>query len=195
MIAIRETKSILCNTSRLAFGESGSRPNVLSGRAMLRGLMLKNVLGVLWRNTPKKLRRWSARRFQLRFTVSVGAIVVDDQERVLLLKHVFRTGSGWGVPGGFINEGEQPEAAIRRELFEETGLELENVKFAFARTLQRVNHVEIIFRCQPRGLAAARGLEIKGLAWFAPDDLPEDLGRDQRLIIKRALFDGANDSI
>lgn len=154
---------------------------------MLRGLMLKNMLGLLWRNTPDKLRRWSARRFQLRFTVSAGAIVIDDKGRVLLLKHVFRTGSGWGVPGGFIEEGEQPEAAIRRELFEETGLELEKADFAFARTLGRVNHVEIIFRCRPRGLAKARSVEIKDLAWFMPDNLPEDLERDQRLIIKRAL--------
>lgn len=149
--------------------------------------MLKNVLGIVWRRTPGKLRRWSARRLQLRFTVSVGAVVVDDEGRVLLLKHVFRTGTGWGVPGGFIEEGEQPEAAIRRELFEETGLELERADFAFARTLKIVNHVEIIFRCKPRGVAAARSLEIKDLAWFARDNLPGDLGRDQQQIIKRAL--------
>lgn len=154
---------------------------------MLRGLMLKNVLGLLWRNTPGRLRRWSARRFQLRFTVSAVAVVVDDDGRVLLLKHVFRTGTGWGVPGGFIEEGEQPEAAIRRELLEETGLELERADFAFARTLKRVNHVEIIFRCKPRGLAVARSLEIKELAWFARDKLPVDLGRDQHSIIERAL--------
>ena len=162
-------------------------------RDMLPGLMLKNVLGLLWRNTPGKLRRWSARRFQSRFTVSAGAVVVDDRGRVLLLKHVFRTGTGWGVPGGFIEEGEQPEAAIRRELFEETGLELERADFAFARTLERINHVEIIFRCKPRGLATARSLEIKDLAWFARDMLPGDLGSDQHLIIKRALSDGENE--
>ena len=77
---------------------------------------------------PGKLRRWSARRLQQRFTVSAGAVVIDDQRRVLLLKHVFRTGSGWGVPGGFIGEGEEPEVAIRRELLEETGLELEHAE-------------------------------------------------------------------
>jgi ADP-ribose pyrophosphatase YjhB (NUDIX family) len=160
---------------------------------MLGSLMLKNVLGLLWRNTPGSLRRWSARRFQSRFTVSAGAVVVDEQGRVLLLKHVFRTGTGWGVPGGFIEEGEQPEAAIKRELFEETGLELEQADFAFARTLESFNHVEIIFRCKPRGIATARSLEIKDLEWFERDKLPEDLGRDQRLIIKRALSDGANE--
>jgi len=149
--------------------------------------MLKTVLGLLWRSMPGKLRQWSARRLQQRFTVSAGAVVVDDQRRVLLLKHVFRTGAGWGVPGGFIGEGEEPEVAIRRELLEETGLELEHAELAFVRTLKRVNHVEIIFRCRPGGTAAARSLEIKALDWFALDNLPAELSPDQHLIIKRAL--------
>jgi 8-oxo-dGTP diphosphatase len=157
--------------------------------------MLKRVLGFVWRSTPRRMRRWSALLFQQRFTVSVGAVVVDEEGRVLLLKHVFRTGEGWGIPGGFISKGEPPEAAIRRELLEETGLELEEALFAFARTLERVNHVEIIFRCRPRGVAAARSLEINRLEWFARDRLPENLGRDQHYLIKRALDDGANEAI
>lgn len=152
--------------------------------------MLKKVLGLLWRTTPRRLRRWSALVFQKRFTVSVGAVVVDAEGRVLLLKHVFRAGAGWGIPGGFISEGEQPEAAIRRELLEETGLEIEEAAFVFARTLSNVNHVEIIFRCRPRGVASARSIEINRLGWFARDQLPENLGRDQRYLIKRALDDG-----
>lgn len=151
--------------------------------------MLKKVLGILWRVTPKRLRTWGARRFQPRFTVSAGAVVIDESGRVLLLKHVFRAGEGWGIPGGFINHGEQPEDAIRRELLEETGLELESAEFAFARALERVHHFEVIFRCRPRraSTAAARSLEINKISWFVPDEWPEDLGSDQRRIIKRAL--------
>jgi ADP-ribose pyrophosphatase YjhB (NUDIX family) len=149
--------------------------------------MLKKVLGVLWRGTPGRLRTWGARFFQPRFTVSAGAVVIDESGRVLLLKHVFRTGAGWGIPGGFINHGEQPEAAVRRELLEETGLELESAEFAFARALANVHHFEVIFRCRPRGTARARSLEINRIGWFALDQLPEDLGSDQRRIIKRAL--------
>jgi ADP-ribose pyrophosphatase YjhB (NUDIX family) len=154
--------------------------------------MLKKVLGFLWRSTPGKLRRWSSHRFQQRFTVSAGAIVVDDAGRVLLLKHVFRTGSGWGIPGGFIGAGEQPEVAIKRELMEETGLELEHAEFAFARTLKHAGHVEIIFRCRARGEARARSLEVKHLEWFALNNLPGDLNRDQIIIINRALADRVN---
>jgi ADP-ribose pyrophosphatase YjhB (NUDIX family) len=154
--------------------------------------MLGRVLGVLWRGAPKSLRRWSVRLIQPRFTVSAGGVIVDERGRVLLLKHVFRVGSGWGIPGGFIEEGEQPVEALRRELLEEVGLELERAEIAFVRTLKRPKHVEIIFRCRPRGPEAApRSVEINRASWFAIDALPQELDRDQRRLIERALGNGA----
>jgi len=42
--------------------------------------------------------------------------------RLLLVKNINR---GWEAPGGKIEEGEQPEAAARREFLEETGRALE----------------------------------------------------------------------
>ena len=153
--------------------------------------MLKKVLGALWRGAPKSLRRWGVRLVEPRFTVTAGAVVVDERGRVLLLKHVFRKGSGWGIPGGFIEKGEQPEEALRRELREEVGLEIENAEIAFVRTLKKAVQVEIIFRCRPRGTIKPRGPEIKDAAWFDRDNLPPELGHDQRRIIERALKDGA----
>jgi 8-oxo-dGTP pyrophosphatase MutT (NUDIX family) len=54
---------------------------------------------------------------------SVTAVVTDDEDRVLLLwRHRFITGSwGWEIPAGWAEPGEDPEAAIRREIEEETG--------------------------------------------------------------------------
>src|ERR1044072_6613233 len=74
--------------------------------------MLKGVLGFLWRKAPKAVRRWGRRFTQLRFPVTAGAGIVNDEGRVLLLKHVSRPGSGWGIPGGFLEKGEQPEEAL-----------------------------------------------------------------------------------
>lgn len=124
-----------------------------------------------------------------RFTVTAGAVVTDKAGRVLLLRHRFRPGSGWGVPGGFIGAGEQPEEALRRELREEVGLELERAEVAFVRTLRQIRQVEVIFRCRPRGEARAVGLEVREAAWFAPGELPPGLSRDQRELIARALLD------
>ncbi len=149
--------------------------------------MLKKLLGALWRGAPKGVRRLTMRLLEPRFAVTAGAVVVDERGRVLLLKHVFRAGSGWGIPGGFIEKGEQPEDAVRRELEEEIGLQLEEARLAFVRTLKRPTQVEIIFRCRPRGEFAPRSVEIKSAEWFATDALPDGLGRDQRQLIERAL--------
>src|ERR671938_1293355 len=108
--------------------------------------MLKGLLARVWRGSPRFVRRAGVWLTQPRFTVTAGAVVSDERGRVLLLRHVLRKGSGWGIPGGFINAGEQPEQAVRRELREETGLELEGVELAFVRTLRSVRQVEVIFR-------------------------------------------------
>ncbi len=154
--------------------------------------MFKRMLGALWRRAPKSLRRGLVRVTQARFTVTAGAVVADEEGRVLLLHHRFRAGSGWGIPGGFLEEGEQPEEALRRELREEINLELESAEIAFVRTLKRPKQVEIIFRCRPRRGHAPepQSMEIKSAAWFRPEELPDSLSRDQRQLIRRALGDG-----
>lgn len=154
--------------------------------------MLKRLLAVVWVNTPGFVRRWGVRLTQPRFSVTAGAVIRDERGRVLLLRHVFRRGSGWGIPGGFLARGEQPDEAVRRELREETGLALEEVELAFVRTLARPHQVEVIFRCRVRA-AALEGredsLEIDRAEWFERDALPEGIGDDQRRLIARALGD------
>jgi ADP-ribose pyrophosphatase YjhB (NUDIX family) len=154
--------------------------------------MLKDFLAALFRRIPVAVRRFLLRFSQPRFTVTAGAVITNDQNRVLLLDHVFRGGSGWGIPGGFLAIAEQPEAALRRELREEVGLELERLELAFVRTLRRPKHIEIVFRCRAKGEARPRSLEVKTAAWFSPNALPETLPDDQRRLIKRALANGAN---
>ena len=85
--------------------------------------MLTNFLGAIWRQLPGGVRRRLSRLGQSRFTVTTAAFIFDDDGRILLLEHVFRPDSGWGVPGGFLSQAEQPEDGLRRELREEIGLE------------------------------------------------------------------------
>lgn len=153
--------------------------------------MLKKVLGALWRHAPKSVRRWGVRLVEPRFMVTAGAVVQDERGRILLLNHVFRAGSGWGIPGGFIEKGEQPEEALRRELREEIGMELEHAEIAFVRTLKKPTQIEIIFRCRTRDQTGQKSMEIKSAEWFTLDELPSKLSEDQRQLIRRALKDGA----
>ena len=99
------------------------------------------------------------------------------------------------MPGGFLRAGEQPEEAVRREVREETGLELDSVELAFVRTLRGVRQVEVLFRASMRAAALAgleKSFEIDRAEWFARAELPEGLSRDQRRVISRALAAGAN---
>lgn len=156
------------------------------------GGMWKSLLSSVWRRTPRRLRRLGVRLTQSRFTVTGGAVVTDARGRVLLLKHVFRSGSGWGVPGGFLEPGEQPEEGIRRELREEAGLEVAEVWIVAARAFRRPQQVEILFRARAvdAGDAHAASVEVRRAEWFAPDELPPELPADQHRLIKRALESG-----
>jgi 8-oxo-dGTP diphosphatase len=149
--------------------------------------MWQQVFAGLWRRTPRGVRRWGVWLYEPHFTVTAGACVLDPEGRVLLLKHTFRTGSGWGIPGGFIEKGEQPEDALRRELREEVGLEITDARIASIRTLVRPQQVEILFRCRAVGEARPQEHGIERAEWFAPDRLPAELPEDQRVLIVRAL--------
>jgi ADP-ribose pyrophosphatase YjhB (NUDIX family) len=153
--------------------------------------MLQRMLGSLWRAVPRRLRRRLIRATQRKFTATAGAVVLDAEGRILLLEHVFRPGTGWGIPGGFVQRGEQPEETLRRELREEVGLEVDDLELAFVRTLKIVDQVEVFFRCRARNEPAAKAVEIRRYAWHRPDALPGELSRDQRNLIARAL-DGAS---
>ncbi|KZB82393.1 NUDIX hydrolase [Amycolatopsis regifaucium] len=53
----------------------------------------------------------------------VGGIVHDEHGRILLIRRANEPGRGlWSVPGGRVEPGESDEAAVIREMREETGL-------------------------------------------------------------------------
>ena len=121
-----------------------------------------------------------------RFTVTAGAVIFNDKGEVLLLKHRFRAGSGWGLPGGFMEKGEQPIDALRRELREEIGLEVDDVKVFAARSFKKPKQVEVLFRARANALVKSRSVEVERAEWFSIDSLPEGLPRDQRDYVERA---------
>ena len=153
--------------------------------------MLNDLLGAIWHRIPKKLRRWSVRLSNPRFAVTAGAVITDGEGRVLLLQHRFRPGTGWGMPGGFMAEGEQPEETLRRELREEVGLEVERVELFTARAFKVPRQVEIVFTARAIGDTNQLNFEIQKAGWFFLNELPEELPKDQVQLIKRALNDGA----
>lgn len=147
--------------------------------------MIKQLVGKIWRTIPPFVRVRLIRATQKKFTVSVGAVVTNEKNQVLLLDHVFRPGSGWGIPGGFIEHNEQIDEAIKRELMEEVGLELENVKIHDTHT--RGRHIEFLVRATGKGEAEVKSIEIRSLGWFDLNELPEKMSKAQKEIIREVL--------
>jgi ADP-ribose pyrophosphatase YjhB (NUDIX family) len=66
----------------------------------------------------------------LNVATAVGAIIVDEQGRVLLLRRAQDPAKGkLGPPGGFLNHGENAEDALIREVKEETNLEVTSLRY------------------------------------------------------------------
>ena len=61
---------------------------------------------------------------------AVGAIIVDQEGRVLLITRAKDPGKGkFGMPGGFVDPGEQLEVALRREVLEEINLTASSISY------------------------------------------------------------------
>src|SRR6185369_15161194 len=147
---------------------------------------VQNLISRVWRKLPARMRRWTMRLAHTRFTVTAGAVIFNDKGEVLLLKHRFRAGSGWGLPGGFMEKGEQPIDALRRELREEIALEVDDVKVFAARSFKKPKQVEVLFRARANGQVKSQTVEVERAEWFAVDALPQGLPRYQRSYIERA---------
>ncbi len=148
--------------------------------------MLITLAGSFWKAIPGKLRRWLIRLVHPTFTVSAAGIITNERGEALLLNHVLRGSvSGWGLPGGFLEAGEQPEEALRREIMEETGLDLIDVRLFSCRIMRR--HVEVIMIAKSVGEAKVRSREISELGWYPIDQMPAEMSLNQKLFIRNAL--------
>ena len=113
---------------------------------------------------------------------SAIASVVDENGRVLLLER--SDGEElWGFPGGAMEPGESAAEAVKREVREEIGLDVEPVgligvysspEYAFRYPNgDRVQPVSVLFDCRVTGGTLEPDLEeVLGARYFGPDELP-----------------------
>ena len=73
---------------------------------------------------------------------TVGALIFNAKNEVLMIR-THKWSGLWGIPGGKIKWGETSEAALRREILEETGLKISGIKFVL---LQDCIHSKEFYR-------------------------------------------------
>ena len=138
----------------------------------------------------------NTREYPERPIVGVGAVIVDDG-KVVLIKRKYEPLQGqWSLPGGGVEVGETLEAAVAREMLEETGLEVVvgPVIEVFDRIMRddehrvRYHYVLIDYLCWPIAGELRAGSDVDAAIWAEPADLPAyTLTVKATAVIERAL--------
>ena len=112
---------------------------------------------------------------------TAGAVCLDGEGRVLLVRRAHAPFAGyWDLPGGFLDEGEHPLDGLRRELREETGLEVEPERFLGVWTDWYTDGerdgatatLNLYWTARIVSGEPVAADDVSELRWFAPDELP-----------------------
>ena len=100
-----------------------------------------------------------------RHSVSVAAVVVDDLDRALLIRR--RDNGHWEPPGGVLELGEEIVDGLRREVAEETGLDIEPSALTGVYKNMSQGIVALVFRCRQAGGSLTTASETAAVRWVS----------------------------
>jgi ADP-ribose pyrophosphatase YjhB (NUDIX family) len=112
--------------------------------------------------------------------LGVGAVVFRGDEVLLIKRGKPPLEGWWTVPGGLLETGERLEAAVVREVLEETGLHVEPQRVAalFERIMRdadgrtEYHYVIVDYLCALVGGELKAASDVADAAWVRVDDLP-----------------------
>ena len=145
---------------------------------------MRTLLLKLWRALPNSylLRRSLVWLVTQKFLVGVVGIVLNNANEVLLLHHSYRKEYPWGLPSGWLKKGEQPKDAIKREIAEETGLNIIVVRPLVIDSDRSWARVDLVFLCAVADGQITPSDEVSSAQFFRVEKLPKILPSQISLI-------------
>jgi ADP-ribose pyrophosphatase YjhB (NUDIX family) len=125
----------------------------------------------------------AAKLVRPRFRAAVAAVIFDEQGRILLFKHTYRKFE-WGIPAGGLEHYEQPIDAIKREFFEEAGMQIQVERLLAAVSSQEDHHIGMIYLCKIASGEFKESLEISEMKYFHLNEMPDRMLTTEKELIK-----------
>jgi 8-oxo-dGTP diphosphatase len=122
-----------------------------------------------------------------RHSVSVSGVIPDDHGRVLLIRR--RDNQHWEPPGGVLELDETIHDGLRREIREETGLDIEPDALTGVYKNMPRGIIALVFRCKITGGHLATNDEATGFRWAAETEIPGLMDEAYAIRILDALHD------
>lgn len=142
---------------------------------------MKVFLLKVWRVLPLWLQVVLSRVIRPLFQVFSAAVIFDEQKRIFLVRLTYNRFHPWGLPGGALEYGETSENAVIREVWEETGLQVEVEKLLFNKTFSP-DKFAMYYLCTVREGVFQPSDEVSESGYFTLDSLPDIRPRDFELI-------------
>jgi len=122
-----------------------------------------------------------------RHSVSVAGVITDDHGRVLLIQRA--DNHRWEPPGGVLELGESIPDGVRREVREETGLDVESVALTGVYKNMNRGIVALVFRCKITGGDLATTDEASAFRWAANSEIDGLMDQAYAIRVLDALSD------
>jgi len=110
-----------------------------------------------------------------KFLVGALAVIFDDEGRVLLFRHTYRSECPWGLPGGWLKKGEHVHEALERELYEESGYQIHVVCPVVIGGDRQLQRLDLYYECEMLGGTFRPSAEVSQADFFPLDQLPNCL--------------------
>ena len=140
----------------------------------------------IWRTLPLWVHFLAAKLVRPRFRAAVAALIFNEQGQVLLFKHTYRKFE-WGIPAGGLEYREQPVDAIKREFFEEAGMQIQVEQLLTVVSAREDHHLGVIYLCKILSGEFKASHEISEMKYFPVDELPAMMLTTEKELIKWAV--------